>query len=113
MALSNETKKTRTRKLVRPENDYYPDRSATDLSITGESTYRLPFDYFPRTTADVSAAFTWQYGDDPVDGSFAKNMQYYKEYKKDIEKAASEKNQYKDLYINTFKPVGPQLKGEV
>ena len=112
MALSKETKRTINQRLVKPVNDYYPDRSATDLTIKGESTLRLPFDDFPRTTEDMSKMFTWSYGDDEISGSDAKNNEYYKEYKKDIEVAVSEKGSYKDLYIDTTKLIGDQLAGK-
>jgi len=112
MAFSKETKTQYNRRLVRPQNDYYPDRDPSDLSIVGDPVYRLPFDEFPRTTEDMSKMFTWHYGDGEIYGTQAKNSSYFKEYKADIEKAHSEKGKYKDLYIDTTKPIAPQLVGD-
>ena len=109
MALSKKTKKVVSQRPVTPQQDYYPDRSATDLSIKGDIVNRLPFSEFPRTTEDMSKMFSWEYGDDDVKGSQAAAHLGGLNYRNDINKAVSEKDQYKNFYVDTFKPIGEQL----
>ena len=94
---------------VKNVDDLYPRLSATDLSVKNPNeTVRRVDDSVPRTTKDVSAVFKWAKGD-KLYGSFAKQM--YKNYRRDIESAPNDKN-YKTFLVDTFKPIGPQLKNK-
>ena len=53
--------------------------------------------------------FTWKHGD-TVRGTHAKAHKGMREYTKDINKAYGKQGSYKTIYIDTFKPIGPQLK---
>lgn len=109
MALSTKTKKVIARRSITPQQDFYPDMSATDLSIKGDPVLRLPFDDVARTTQDMSTMFKWKYGDPEVKGAAAKAHSGGKSYRRDIEKAVGEKGKYKEFFVNTFKPIGEQL----
>ena len=107
MAVSEETKTTLTRTLVRDIDDTYPDREATRQSDgtynkrdTG-STYRLNKDEVPTTTEDMSALFQWEHGD-KVYGSRAKAHVGMKNYIKDIDNAWGQEDSYLDIYIETL-----------
>jgi len=65
---------------------------------------------FPSTTKDMEAMWKWKKGQD-LFGTFAKSSPAWKRYRNDIENAKSQKYYDKNvIYINTYKPVGKQLK---
>lgn len=64
----------------------------------------------PTTTKDFEAVWKWKKGT-KLYGTFAKASPAWKRYRDDIENAPKEKDYEKNvIYINTFKPVGKQLK---
>lgn len=107
MALSNKTKIAITSVAVKDTEFYYPDVSATtgETRDTDATTSRLQD--VPRTTEDMSNAEKWQHGQ-KVYGTHAKNDQFWKDYRKDITKAR--KAEYKNYYVDTLRPVKPQLQ---
>jgi hypothetical protein len=114
MALSQKTKTTISRSNILEKNDLYPDRSATpnssggfDIRDTNATVNRLP-DTVPSTTRDMNALFKWQHGDE-VYGTQAKAHPGMKAYIRDINKAYGKQDSVKDFYVDTLKPIGPQL----
>lgn len=65
----------------------------------------------PNTTDDIEALNMWQFGT-KLYGSFALSLEGDKRYRNDINKAYGNENDYYSnvLYVDTFKPIGPQLK---
>jgi len=65
----------------------------------------------PNTTDDMIALDTWQFGT-KLYGSFAQSLEGYKRYRDDINKAYGNEKDYDSnvIYVDTFKPIGPQLK---
>ena len=65
----------------------------------------------PNTKDDMSEMEKWQHGQ-KLYGTFAKSLPAQKAYRNDIDKAWGKESKYKKntIYINTMKPLGPQLK---
>lgn len=66
----------------------------------------------PTTTTDHTNLETWEYGDD-IKGSFVKSLDAWMRYVQDIERAYGNEDDYYNgniIYIDTFKPLGDQLK---
>jgi len=65
----------------------------------------------PNTKTDMEALAEWKHGD-KLYGTFAKSLPAEKNYRNDINKAWGKESKYKKntIYINTMKPLGPQLK---
>lgn len=112
---SNESKTVVPRKVVREVDDLYPDRVATPTSAgvfpirnTNATAGRL--EEVPKTSSDMNKLFTWEHGNEEVRGTHAKEHKGMKNYKKDIEQAYGKEEQYKHIFIDTFKPLTPQLE---
>jgi hypothetical protein len=93
-------------------DDFYP--CATTLGRTSPYTSnirRLNPDEIPTTTADMSRAFKWQYGD-KLYGTQAKKNAALKRHRKDINKSYGKEDDYKDIYIDTLLPypIGPRFE---
>jgi len=110
VGLSTRTKSSIDRQDIKPEDDYYPDRDLeTGAVISGDAIPRLPRDVVPTTSKDMQRAFKWQHGDD-LYGTFAKSSEALKNYRNDINSAYGNEDDYKDLYIDTNKPLMDQFK---
>lgn len=114
MALSSKTLTAATRILVKEKDDTYPDRQATPtsagvfpLASPNATHLRLPPDEIPSTTDDMSAAFKWQHGEE-IYGTHAKDNKALEEYRRDINRGYNNEDM-EDAYVDTFKPIGPQL----
>lgn len=108
--LSDRTKENIATVLIAPEDDYYPDRSVVDQSITtGTPIPRLPRETVPTTSQDMSNAFKWQYGD-KLHGRYAKDSPALKEWRRDIEAAWGNEDDYKPLYLDTNKKISDEYK---
>ena len=106
--LSTRTKSVIASALVAPEDDVYPDRSATDVSIkTGDAIMRN--NVWP-TSKDMNKLFEWKKGQE-VRGTHAKEHAGMKGYRKDIDGAPKESD-YKPFFVDTLKPIGDQLKNK-
>jgi len=101
---STKTKRQIVRQLKSPTQDLYPDRSATDLTVKGDSVYRLPFDEVPRTTYDVSMAMKWRHKDGKLYGTHVNNDIAIQDYVNDINTAWGKEDTVKYYFINTFTP---------
>lgn len=62
---------------------------------------------FANTKDDMEDAFKWEHGD-IVRGSYAKTSEGLKNYRDDINRAWGNQDNYKDIYIDTFKRVSDQ-----
>ena len=86
--------------------------TATERESTGEfskdvSTTRRS----PNTTVDMYYVEKWKKGDDDPKGSHAKAHDGLRRYREDIKTAPSDKDyDGNTIYINTNKPIGPQLQ---
>ena len=110
MGLSSRTKSSIASVLITPEDDYYPDRDLVTGEITsGTAIPRLPRGVVPTTSNDVSKAFKWKHGD-TLRGTFAQAMSGLKAYRKDIDDAYGNEDDYRDIYIDTTKPLMDQFK---
>ena len=105
MNFSNKTKKAVTRQSITPQRELYPDRSATDLSIKGDTVLRLPFDLFPRTTSDISVIMKWRHKDGEIRGTHAKADKALQRFRDDINKAWGKEKNYKYYFIDTLSPI--------
>lgn len=105
MNFSNKTKKVIIRRSIQPNQDLYPDRSATDLTIKGDATLRLPLSEVPKTTEDVSKIMKWKHKDGEVKGTHAKEDKALQRYRDDINKAWGNEKNYKYYFIDTMSPV--------
>jgi len=110
MTLSNETKTTLSRTLVKEMDELYPDRNASDNEITESTatTWVLP-DTVPKTTDDMSLVFKWTKGSADIKGTHAKANQAMAGYRRDIE-SAPDQNDYKPIYYDTFKTISSEIK---
>ena len=117
--ISPETAASVTRRPIQDINDLYPDRQATPTSGGGAepgtypkrdtgSTPRLG-EEVPKTTRDMNKLYTWRQGE-IVRGTHAKSNLQMKEYIKDINAAWGAESAYKHVFIDTFKPIGPQVE---
>lgn len=102
------------RSTIPNRDDTYPDRAATPLSdgsfpINDPCSTLRHGEEIPTTTDDMSALFQWEHGDE-VRGTQAAKHPGMKRYIEDINKAYGKEGSYKDIYIDTFKPIGEQLK---
>ncbi len=62
----------------------------------------------PTTTDDMERVWEWEYGDE-IYGTFAKSRDGWKQYRRDMAKAKTQKRE-KDVYIDTFSSVREQLE---
>ncbi len=112
---SQETLTVVPRKVVREVNDLYPDRVATPTSAgvfpirdTNATAGRL--EEVPKVSFDMNKLFTWEHGNEEIRGTKAKAHKGMANYQKDIEQAWGKENQYKHIYIDTFRPITLQLE---
>jgi hypothetical protein len=92
--------------------DYYPHATWVGTTLNpwyGETVMRLNEDDVPSTTRDMSKAFKFEHGD-KIRGTHANENIPLKNHRNDINKGFGQQGNYKDFYIDTFKPVGEQLK---
>jgi hypothetical protein len=106
LSLSNKTLTTVASIQTRQDEELYPDRSATTGEIRVNASTMMRLVDVPTVTKDMSDAAKWEYGD-KVYGTMAKRDKLYKQYKRDIIRAKGK--EYKDIYVNTLKPIGKQL----
>lgn len=120
--LSPKTKTTVATNIVIQKDDLYPDYQATvnaslrgttkpyqfELVDNGATVMRVSDDV-PKVSYDMNKLFTWKHGD-IVRGTHAKAHKGMKNYIKDINKAYGKEKSYKHIYVDTFKPIGKQLK---
>ena len=92
-----------------PTATLFPDLSAASILELQNATLVRVSDEVPKTTDDMSKLYTWKHGD-TVRGTHAKDHKGMQGYIKDINKAYGKQGSYKAIYIDTFKPIGPQLK---
>lgn len=87
--------------------------NATDCALTGEFMENVTVDRPDvNTTVDMEKLEKWKYGD-TVQGTFAKSLQAYRNYREDIEEAYGKEDDYKPIYVDTMnqrKNIGDQLK---
>ena len=62
------------------------------------------------TEDDMDRLFRWKKGQ-KVYGTFAKSLSFFRNYRRDIENAPNP-NTEKSFYVDTFKPIGEQLKNK-
>jgi len=104
MAYSTKTRTIIQRIAVSYDDDLYPDRTATDATIKGSGTAsRLP-ETVPTTTRDMSKMFKWEHGT-KLYGTYAKMHIGGKSYRRDINRDFGKQDDYKDIYLDTFKPI--------
>ena len=109
MALSVKTKTVIASTLVqRKDEDPYPDRTV-NATLTTSATTVLRIRGIDSTSNDMNKLFEWEYGD-TIYGTHAKAHVGMRNYINDIESAYGKQRDYKDFYVDTFKPIGPQLK---
>lgn len=66
----------------------------------------------PSTKDDMTRLAEWEHGD-KIYGTFAKSLAHWKRYMDDINNAYGAEDDYYDgnvIYVDTFKPIGDQLK---
>jgi hypothetical protein len=66
----------------------------------------------PSTNDDMERLAQWEYGDD-IYGTFAESLAHWRRYREDIEKAYGNEDAYYNgnvIYVDTFRPIGDQLK---
>jgi hypothetical protein len=120
--LSAKTQSYVATNIISETDDLYPDRQATVVASVRGTTQPFEFDKVdtdatvmrlgdevPRVSYDMNKLFEWKHGD-KVRGTHAKAHVGMKGYRKDINKAYGKESSYKHIYIDTFKPIGPQLK---
>ena len=111
MALSTKTKTVIASTLVQEKDiTVYPDRTV-NATLTTSATTVMRLVGVPVTSDDMNKLFEWEFGDD-VKGTHANAHVGMQNYRKDINKAFGKQKDYKDFYVDTFKPVGPQLKNQ-
>ena len=114
MPFSAKTKSLIATSMVLNQDDLYPDRSATTGEIredTGEGLFRLDFETVPRTTTDMSRLYKWKKGTKLYGTHATKEEIGMNSYIKDILSAPNEADyEHNQIYIDTFKPIGPQLE---
>jgi hypothetical protein len=113
--VSNETRTVVPRKVVREVDDLYPDRVATPTSAgvfpirdTNATAGRL--EEVPKVSFDMNKLFTWEHGNEEIRGTHAKKHKGMEKYIKDIDQAWGKESQYKHIYLDTFRPLTPQLE---
>jgi len=116
MSLSSRSKSTIASALVLNQNETYPDRTLLTASEnvvkvdTTSGTLRLDKNTVPRTSDDMSKLYKWKKGAGKLYGTHATREEIgMNQYIKDINNAPNESD-YKAIYVDTFKPVGPQLE---
>ena len=92
-----------------PTATLFPDLSAASVLELQNATLMRLSDDVPKVSYDMNKLFTWKHGD-TVRGTHAKAHKGMQGYIKDINKAYGKQKSYKAIYIDTFKPIGPQLK---
>jgi len=78
------------------------------MALSTKTKSKVNIDDVPTTTDDFSELFKWQYGDE-IYGTQAGSSVYAREYIRDIVRAVQSGNE-KDIYIDTFRSIGKQLK---
>jgi len=113
--LTERTKSTIASANVLNQNETYPDRtflaaSANAIKIdTTSGTLRIDKNVVPRISDDMSKLYKWKkgaklYGTHATKEEFGMNQ-----YIKDINNAPDE-SAYKAIYIDSFKPIVPQME---
>jgi len=92
-----------------PTATNFPDLSAASILAIQNATLMRLSDDVPKVSYDMNKLFTWKYGG-TVYGTHAKAHKGMKGYIKDINKAYGKQGSYRAIYIDNFKPIGPQLK---
>lgn len=113
---------------IRNVDDLYPAREATPsgTDFRGNNIYPVKNptetverllanadddsgDTLPTTTKDMSRLYQWEIGDE-IRGSHAKKNNAMKNYVSDILGAMGSQDGYKHIFVDTLKPIGPQLE---
>jgi len=115
MALSARTQSAIASLLVLNQDETFPDRTictASENAVkidTTSGTLRIDKNVVPRTSEDMSKLYKWKKGAKKLYGTHATREEFgMNQYIKDIESAPNELD-YKDIYVDTFKEIGPQL----
>ena len=116
---SPETLASIPRNPIRSVSDLYPDRTATPsgtdfrgnpiFPVKDTGTVKRLDDQVPTTTQDMSRLYQWELGD-TIYGDHAKHDKAMKNYIADITRADGAQEGYKHIFIDTFRPIGPQLE---
>ena len=115
MALSERTKSTIASANVLNQNETYPDRTfltASENAVktdTSDGTLRIDKGVVPRTSDDMSKLYKWKKGAKKLYGTHATREEFgMNQYIKDINNAP-DPSDYKAIYIDSFKPIVPQM----
>jgi len=114
MTLSARSKSTIASQLILNELETYPDRTlltASENAVkidTTSGTLRIDKGVVPRTSDDMSKLYKWKKGDKLYGTHATREEVGMNLYIKDINNAP-DPNDYKPIYIDSFKPITPQM----